>query len=331
MSAAATTTTDAASDLATALLGSGIAQQPRVSAGELAELVTAFNDVAASLQATHETLRAEVSRLEAELRTTRRQLRRSRHLASLGEMAAGIAHEVRNPLGSIKLYAAMLVADLADRPSEREIAGKIVGSVDRANAVVGDVLAFSRRISVRWSQADALELLNDAREACAGCVSPGVRLVAPCPDRRPLPVACDAALVQQALVNVIRNALEAVAEGERPPGSPAPAVQLDIAPRSVLGPDGERIAMTALCITDNGPGLPPEVMERMFNPFFTTRAAGTGLGLAIVHRIIDAHAGRVVARNNPATEAAHGCAGATIELLLPTTPPELKTMEDQDE
>ncbi len=328
---AATTTIDAPADLAASLLSSAASPGPRVSAGELAELVTAFNDVAASLQATHETLRAEVARLEAELRTTRRQLRRSRHLASLGEMAAGIAHEVRNPLGSIKLYAAMLVTDLVDRAPEREIASKIVGSVDRANAVVGDVLAFSRRISVRWSPTSAHELLDEAREACAGCVSGGVRVEARYLAREPLAVACDAPLVQQALVNVIRNALEALAEGQRPAGSPPPAVVLDAVPRSVLGPDGERVAMTALCITDNGPGLPPEVMERMFNPFFTTRAAGTGLGLAIVHRIIDAHAGRVVARNNPAPDAMSGPAGATIELLLPTRPPELMTTEDQDE
>src|SRR5262249_30890105 len=92
---------------------------------DLAGLLAAFNDVTAKLQASHEQLRAEVSRLTRELGEANAQLERSRRLAALGEMAAGIAHEVRNPLGSIRLYARMLEEDLAHSPSEQTIAGKI--------------------------------------------------------------------------------------------------------------------------------------------------------------------------------------------------------------
>src|SRR5687767_8545993 len=91
---------------------------------ELAGLMSAFNEVTGRLQQTHETLQREVVRLRGELREANEQLERSRRLAALGEMAAGIAHEVRNPLGSIGLYARMLEQDLSDRPAERATAVK---------------------------------------------------------------------------------------------------------------------------------------------------------------------------------------------------------------
>src|SRR6185295_5586605 len=96
------------------------------------------------LQSTHESLREQVSRLQAELSEANAQVERSKRLAALGEMAAGIAHEVRNPLGSIRLYARMLEQDLADRPAERSIATKIASAVGGLDGVVGDVLSFAR-------------------------------------------------------------------------------------------------------------------------------------------------------------------------------------------
>jgi signal transduction histidine kinase len=117
--------------------------------GELAELLGAFNDVTGRLQRTHERLQREVAGLKRELREANEQLSRSRRLAALGEMAAGIAHEVRNPLSSIRLYARMLEQDLADRPDQRSIAGRIGAAVHGLDAVVGDVLNFARELRVR--------------------------------------------------------------------------------------------------------------------------------------------------------------------------------------
>lgn len=299
------------------MLGQAGAMAAPMSAVELAELVSAFNDAAAGLQRAHESLQSEVGRLEAELRDTKQQLERANRLASLGEMAAGIAHEVRNPLGSIKLYASVLVTDLSDRPAECGIARKIAGAVDRLNAVVGDVLTFSRQMRVAPTYVSVRALFDDALEACRGCLSAGVRIERLDSDGDV--VHCDANLVHQALVNIVRNAVEAMAENQ----TPSPMLIFDAAHRRVLMPGGEREDMVALVVRDNGPGVPADVMDRVFNPFFTTRETGTGLGLAIVHRIMDAHAGRVTIRNTRSansTKSAGGAAqsGACVELLFPS-------------
>jgi signal transduction histidine kinase len=102
--------------------------------------------------------------LEGELKQANEQLERSRRLAALGEMAAGIAHEVRNPLGSIRLHARMLEQDLEDRPGERTVAGKIIAAVRGLDAVVTDVLAFSKELKVRPEPVLAGDLLTHALE-----------------------------------------------------------------------------------------------------------------------------------------------------------------------
>jgi signal transduction histidine kinase len=286
-----------------------------VAAHDLPLLLAAFHDAATKLQVTHEALRAEVARLEAELREAHDQLKRARQLAALGEMAAGIAHEVRNPLGSIRLYAGVLTQDLADRPAERAVASKIADAVCRLDAVVGDVLAFSRDIRLRVESVDAHRLLADAVEACTDLWSrEGIRVM-PAVPRTPLVVACDPPLMHQALVNVLRNAAEAMRESPR---ECPRRVWLSAGERRVAGAEGRREPMRVLSIRDSGPGVPPDALHRLFNPFFTTRHAGTGLGLAIVHRIMDAHGGRVVIENNTSSgpRGAPAC-GATVEFFLP--------------
>jgi signal transduction histidine kinase len=283
-----------------------------MSPADLAELVGAFNTVTARLQATHDALHAEVRQLKAELEEANAQVERSRRLAALGEMAAGISHEVRNPLGSIRLYAKILRDDLGDRPDSRLVAEKIMGAVSRLDAVVGDVLTFSRELKPRATWVDAGELLAASLDSARGegAAWAGVSVRGPIVEPAGLSVWCDPNLVQQALVNLIRNAAEAMAE--LPEGRPR---GLTLEARSVRRVQGEgaqtqRVSMVSLMVKDTGPGIPAEVMERMFNPFFTTRATGTGLGLAIVHRLADAHGGRVSVKNARA-------GGAIVELLLP--------------
>ncbi len=285
-----------------------------LSPTDLAAFMGAFNDAAARLQATHEALHAEVHTLKAELLEANQQVERSRRLAALGEMAAGISHEVRNPLGSIRLYARMLQQDLADRPDSCAVARKIADAVSRLDAVVGDVLAFAREMRVRPAAVDAHELLRDA-VAAARSDSPvwtGVEVRVPGAPAGP-EVCCDSALMHQALLNIIRNAVEAMSELD--PSAPR-ILTLEAKARLPRGPEG-RTPMTALIVRDTGPGIPQDVVERVFNPFFTTRAAGTGLGLAIVHRIIDAHGGRTVVKSG----RAGGRPGTVVELLLPDPPP----------
>ncbi|MFT5424235.1 MAG: signal transduction histidine kinase [Phycisphaerales bacterium] len=278
-----------------------------LTADDLADLMAGFNEVSAKLQATHETLRAEVRRLSGELRDANQALQRSKRLAALGEMAAGISHEVRNPLGSIKLYARMLEQDLAERPEQRDIACKIGSAVGRLNEVVGDVLTFSKDLRARPQSLDASDVLERAAESCRGLldaeptirVEPGVVL------------AADAGLIEQALVNVVRNGAESMLEAR------GTTRGLELFAESRHDEIEDRLA-TVLSVRDLGGGVDPAVIERMFNPFFTTRETGTGLGLAIVHRIVDAHRGRVHVLSN--SELSPGAPGTTVEFWIPQAP-----------
>lgn len=279
-----------------------------MSERELAEIIGAFNEVTGKLHSAHEALRAEVSRLKVELREANEQVERSRRLAALGEMAAGIAHEVRNPLGSIRLYAKMLVDDLADRGPERQIAEKIGGAVRGLDAVVGDVLAFSREMRVRPEPVDAQELIAGAVEEGLCGNACDVEIRAECGE-----IECDASLLHRALVNVVRNAAEAMRESKG--GAGAGRLTISTREQSIAGGGEELRDGVVIRVEDSGPGVPEDVLPRMFNPFFTTRATGTGLGLAIVHRIIDAHGGRVIVQNVRG-EDGRVC-GASVELVLP--------------
>ena len=280
---------------------------------ELADLIRNFDLAARALQETHEQLRTEVARLKQELGDTRDQLRRARELAALGEMAAGIAHEIRNPLSSMRLHAEMLMADLTDLAPQRDIAGKIARAVDGLNAVVSDVLVFSREMRVSPEPAEAGELFDHALECCDELVRRWKIRIRTDTAGAHVPIACDTHFMHQALVNVLRNACEAAGTHAADPG-----IRLSAVRRSALDSDGTRRNMIALVVADNGAGIPPDVIGRIFNPFFTTRATGTGLGLPIAHRILDAHGGRVAVRsvdvdpvdNTPGT-------GTIVELLLP--------------
>src|SRR5690606_17045805 len=132
---------------------------------DLADLMAAFNTATDRLQQTHHALQAEVRRLKGELHEANEKLRRSRELAALGEMAAGIAHEIRNPLGSIRLYAAMLAEDLTDRAPQRALARKIAQAVLDMDAIVADVLAFAREVRIRPGETTPGELFDHALQA----------------------------------------------------------------------------------------------------------------------------------------------------------------------
>lgn len=312
--------------------GYGAGSAAGMAPTELAQLLRSFTEVTDRLSATHESLRGEVARLERELGEARGQLRRARELAALGEMAAGIAHEVRNPLGSIRLYASVLIEDLVDRPAEREVAVKIARAVSRLDAVVGDVLAFSRELRLDLHEVTVGHLVGDAVEACAQCLARhGVTVIGPSAAARSLAVRCDAGLMHQALVNVLQNAAEAIGEhGAAGPEARARTVRIDAESRRVLSARGQSERMVAIAVIDSGPGVPSEVLPRMFNPFFTTRHTGTGLGLAIVHRIVDAHGGRVSVKNVTSESGGSGRpGGAVVEFVLPAA--ERPASQERDE
>ena len=292
--------------------------RPAREVQDLGEIMTAFTQVTDRLQSAHQTLQAEVRRLNHELRETNEQLRRSRQLAALGQMAAGIAHEIRNPLASIRLYASMLAEDLTDRPDSNRLAAQIARAVRDLDAVVGDVLNFAREVKIRPAPTEISALIDQAVEACQGLLHDSrveVRRDLDAEDRLPA-LDIDAILINQALVNLIRNAVEAM-EGQGTltlsaaldgPDEPAEANDQTQPNESLSKGRGIQIV-----VDDTGPGIPEEIAERIFNPFFTTRHTGTGLGLAIVHRIIDAHGGGIHIGRNAA-------GGASVALRLPLAP-----------
>lgn len=281
-----------------------------LSPSDLAQLMAAFNEVTARLSATHESLTAQVQHLKLELTEANHRVERARHLAMLGEMAAGIAHEVRNPLGSIALYARMLRDDLADRPEQREIAQRIDKAVTGLNRIVTDVLVFARETHVNRAACDAHELLLASVEAAREPTPQWERAkieVTP-PPAGLAAVHGDAGMLRQALVNLVRNAVEACAETHCPA-----IVELSAHLATSRQPNGTTRPMLALRVRDHGPGFAPDALPRVFTPFFTTRATGTGLGLSIVHRIADAHGGLVHAHNAPPDQPR----GAIVDILLP--------------
>ncbi len=272
------------------------APAPALAPQDLAEVLQAYSAVAERLQESHETLSAEVDRLQRELATKNAQLERGKRLAALGEMAAGIAHEIRNPLAAIQLYIEMIREDVAAEQAEvptPRLAGaldhgdKIADAVRGLSAIVNDVLSFSRTISPVSRALDAAQVLGRALDAQRPLLdAAGVQVLISTQDgEQGARVYADPDLLHRSLLNLVRNAAEALADH---------ADHADVTWRPVLTLSAAGGAVT---VADNGPGIDAATVDRIFNPFFTTRGSGTGLGLAIVHRIVDAHGGSIAARN----------------------------------
>jgi signal transduction histidine kinase len=269
---------------------------------DLAQIITAYNQVTEKLQKSHETLQQEVLRLRDELASTNAQLQRSKRLSALGEMAAGIAHEIRNPLAAIQLYAEMIAEDLRDSRQPTAVthanASKVVQAVRGLDGIVCDVLSFAREIQPHLRTVHLSELFDRAIDAHQPAIDAAdVKLLRRYAHQPSLAIDADAVLLHQAILNLLRNAVDAMAHCACPRVLSLDARAED---RNIL-----------LTIRDTGPGIAEADIDRIFNPFFTTRNTGTGLGLAIVHRIVDAHGGAI---------AVHNDGGAVFQLTLPASP-----------
>jgi signal transduction histidine kinase len=263
---------------------------------ELGRIIMAYSEVTEKLQQSHDLLKQQVENLRRELGEKDRLLERRNRLAALGEMAAGIAHEIRNPLGGIQLYTSMVARDVAERPQTYQLVQKIAGGVKRLEALVSQVLQFTREIHANVAPMDLADTIEQAAELAHQRHSDGVLLHLDGP--RPLPISGDAILLGQAMINLLLNAIEAMnGRGELHVSWSAPP------------PGPSEFRQFRLLVQDTGPGIAAGIMDKIFNPFFTTRDTGTGLGLAIVHRIIESHEGSITASNAP-----HG--GARFEIRV---------------
>jgi PAS domain S-box-containing protein len=219
----------------------------------------------------------ERRRGDAERKRLQAKLLQSERLSALGEMAARIAHEVRNPLVSIGAAAQVVAEEL---PSESPVLGEvqaIAREVRRLDAIVTDFLNFARPRRADLRPVDVAEVIDETVALVrAKARDVDLRVVV----TRPLAARCDPDAIKQVLLNVLLNAVEA---GPRP------------APRSVvIDCDGQRLGQkVVLSVADRGPGVPEAVRRRVFDPFFSTKTRGTGLGLAVSKQIIDEHQGRI--------------------------------------
>ncbi len=219
---------------------------------------------------------------------------RARTLAAIGEAAARIAHEIRNPLTGISNALSILAADLAPGHRHRGICDEMQHEITRVDRVLDDLLTFARHRPLSRQRTDLVRMCEKvlATLEAAGELA-GVTL------RRYLPpevvVDVDPSMIEDSLFNLVQNAAHAL--------SGRPEAELTVAVKP--GPSG-----VALTVTDNGPGIPRDVRRKIFDPFFTTKAHGTGLGLPITKKHIEAHGGRLRVRSAPERRT-------TFEILLP--------------
>jgi signal transduction histidine kinase len=209
-------------------------------------------------------------------------------LAALGEMAAAIAHEVKNPLAGIEVMAGILKRQLPDSKDAQSILGDIIKEAKMANAIVLEVLDFVRPIRLQVEHMSLIEVINDAIALAEGHAPRGnVRVNVLVPDG--LSIQGDPHQVRQVFTNLLINAFEAM-NGRglvRIEGAELPEEEPLSGGEALVGP------MVQVDVIDDGPGVPADVVDRIFSPFFTTKPQGTGLGLAIVRKIVNAHDGRI--------------------------------------
>jgi two-component system sensor histidine kinase HydH len=225
-----------------------------------------------------------------EIKQLEEKVRRSEKLAAIGKLAAGVAHEIRNPLSSIRGFAQYLKNALKDKPREKEYAETIVSEVDRINRVVTDLLTFARPMEADLAPTDVTELVErTVRLVQADAHSRDIGIQKSLSDLSIIPL--DANQMTQALLNLLLNSLQAVSTGGK------------IEVGAELDPSVSRLN---IWVEDDGPGISADQREKIFDPFFTTREKGTGLGLAIVHKIVENHSGEISLQSPPAGKT-RGC------------------------
>jgi len=246
----------------------------------LSSALETFHQASGQLEQTYSQLEEKVEDLTRELEKKNRELEeeaaRRNRLTSMGEMAAKIAHEIRNPLGGIALFASLLKEELHDDPDRLALVGNISTGVQSLNHILSNLLYYSRPLRPVFLPLSVQGVLKESL-AFAGHLlgQKGIRWS--CEHRgEDRELISDGELLKQILMNLILNAVQAM------PGGGDLQVTSEIEEKEVH-----------FHITDNGPGIPEENLQKIFHPFYTTRPKGTGLGLAIVHQLVESLGGKI--------------------------------------
>lgn len=210
-----------------------------------------------------------------EIRRLQIQANRNDRMKELGEMAAMVAHEIRNPLGGIKGFATLLQRDLIETPQLQQMAGYIVEGTDNLNRLVSNVLNYARPVKPNFEAIDLVKLLEELLHhlQADSIVKSGIKISFKSSIKKII-VQADAQLLKSALLNMVVNSIQAMPDGGK----------------ITLGLEQHKDKCTII-VTDTGCGIPPEHIEKIFSPFFTTKQQGNGLGLSEVHKVILAHGG----------------------------------------
>ncbi|MCX8017456.1 MAG: HAMP domain-containing histidine kinase [Rhodocyclaceae bacterium] len=255
----------------------------------LAEAFRLFNQVSEELSTAYRALERQVERLTAELAAAnaetqrlREEAERNKRLTAMGEMAAQLAHQLRTPLAAALLYAANLENPGLPEPTRLSLAQKTVGRLKHLERLIQDMLLFARGEVLGRETFAVDELMGELAQTFEPLArARGVEfVVAPAPAG--LMMTGNRKALAGAITNLLENALQAVPAGGRI------ALAVTIAADSL-----------AFTVKDNGRGMPPDVVARLFEPFFTTRAEGTGLGLAIARGVARAHGGGIDVTSEP--------------------------------
>lgn len=237
----------------------------------------------------------QVKRQQEQLLCQQREMMRAGHLAVAGQLAAGVAHEVRNPLATIKVLVEGALRAKNPAPLSRQELTVIHGEIVRLERIVQDYLDFARPPELNRCLGDLRDVVDQAAALLqANARRQGVRLVADYPEQ-PVWAKVDHDQLRAVLVNLLLNAIEAMPRGGR----------LHVA----LATTRQEVQLT---VTDTGSGIPPEILKRLFAPFVSGKPSGTGLGLCISKRIMEYHGGRITAKNR-----AEG--GAVVAITLPVS------------
>lgn len=251
---------------------------------QLAQAVNELTRISAELLISYQALEVRAGEVEAQLKSANLEIERLHgldKLAALGNMAGGIAHELRNPMNAVKGFAGLLRERLPQESKERHWAALIVDGVGEADAILGNLLSLARPEKLVLETVDGIELGRSATEAVFSDPLLAQRRadwsIEWTHSPAPLPgFVADRLKLRQALRNLLANALEA-----QPTGGSVHAH---------LAIDGREVTFS---VEDSGAGLSAELEAKVLEPFFTTRAEGTGLGLAFVRQVAELHGGRV--------------------------------------
>ena len=230
---------------------------------------------------------------EEENRIIMIKMKQSERLSALGEFSAGIAHEIRNPLASIKNFTQLLPTEYEDHRFRKEFVEIVISEVNRIDKIVTDLLNYARPIKIKLIKTDITSLVDEILYSLSStferqCID--IRKIY----NQPILIEIDSHQIRQVLLNVMLNAVEAMPEGG--------TIEIAISTNS-----NKELEIQ---ISDTGDGIPEHTLPELFNPFFTTKESGTGLGLSIAQRIVNEHEGSIDAKNKKA-------GGALFSVLLP--------------